>query len=120
MLLFYADFDKLRQRCDNPENPVLARPSPNAHTLALPRRTRRSPAVSVDRLKPSFDRGPAGAPPALSPARDSLDTVDRGRARGGAAAQPPPGARSRRRRVRRRGRTSADDDSSTSGRGRRN
>ncbi len=42
---------------------MIACPSPNAYTLALPRRMCCSPTVNVDRLKPFFERlGTAQAP----------------------------------------------------------
>ena len=47
---------------------VLACPSPNAYTLALPRRMRCSLTVNVDRLKPFFER--VGAPAATGPVSD--------------------------------------------------
>jgi hypothetical protein len=50
-LLDAADIGKLRPRWDGPFT-VMACPSPNAYTLALPRRVRCSPTVNVDRLKP--------------------------------------------------------------------
>ncbi len=47
----------------------MACPSPNAYTLALPRRMRRcSPTVNVDRLQPLHAR--VAAPPAPGPASD--------------------------------------------------
>ena len=67
-LLDAADIGKLRPRWDGPFT-VLACPSPNAYTLALPRRMRCSPTVNVDRLKPSFER--AGSPPAPGPVSDA-------------------------------------------------
>ena len=61
-LLDAADVGKPRPRRDGPFT-VTACPSPNAHTLALPRKMRCSPTVSVDRLKPFFARGSrAGIP----------------------------------------------------------
>ena len=66
-LLDAADIGKLRPRWDGPFT-VLACPSPNAYTLALPRRMRCSPTVNVDRLKPFFER--FGAPPAPGPVSD--------------------------------------------------
>ena len=66
-LLDAADIGKLRPRWDGPFT-VLACPSPNAYTLALPRRMRCSPTVNVDRLKPFFER--VGAPPAPGPVSD--------------------------------------------------
>jgi hypothetical protein len=47
----------------------MACPSPNAYTLALPRKMRCSPTVNVDRLKPFFER--AGATPAPGPVSDA-------------------------------------------------
>ena len=47
---------------------VTACPSPNAYTLALPRKMRCSPTVNVDRLKPFFER--VGATPAPGPVSD--------------------------------------------------
>ena len=47
---------------------MTACPSPNAYTLALPRKMRCSPTVNVDRLKPFFER--AGAEPAPGPVSD--------------------------------------------------
>jgi len=67
-LLDAADIGKLRPRWDGPFA-VTACPSPNAYTLALPRRMRCSPTVNVDRLKPFFAR--AGAPPAPGPVSDA-------------------------------------------------
>ena len=67
-LLDPADVGKLRPRRDGPFT-VTACPSPNAHTLALPRKMRCGPTVSVDRLKPFFAR--AGAPPAPGPVSDA-------------------------------------------------
>ena len=64
---FGANIGKLRPRWDGPFA-VLACPSPNAYTLALPRRMRCSPTVKVDRLKPFFER--VGAPPAPGPVSD--------------------------------------------------
>ena len=66
-LLDAADIGKLRPRWDGPFR-VPACPSPNAYTLALPRRMRCSPTVNVDRLKPFFER--VGAPPAPGPVSD--------------------------------------------------
>ena len=63
-----ADIGKLRPRWDGPFT-VTACPSPNAYTLALPRRMRCSPTVNVDRLKPFFER--AGAEPAPGPVTDA-------------------------------------------------
>ena len=65
-LLDAADFGKLRPRWDGPFT-VTACPSPNAYTLALPRRMRCSPTVNVNlnRLKPFHSR--AGAAPAPGP-----------------------------------------------------
>ena len=77
-LLDAADIGKLRPRWDGPFT-VTACPSPNAYTLALPRRMRCSPTVNVDRLKPFYER--AGAPPAPGPVSDA-----------GQAPQPPDGA----------------------------
>ena len=45
-----ADIGSLHPRWDDPFT-VLACPSPDAYTLALPRRMRYSPTVNVDRLK---------------------------------------------------------------------
>ena len=61
-LLDAADIGKLRPRWDGPFT-VLASPSPNAYTLALPRKMRCSATVNVDRLKPFFARGDAAPPP---------------------------------------------------------
>ena len=61
-LLDAADIGKLRPRWDGPFT-VTATPSPNAYTLALPRRMRCSPTVNVDRLKPFHDRPGASPPP---------------------------------------------------------
>jgi hypothetical protein len=66
-LLDAADIGKLRPRWDGPFV-VTACPSPNAYTLALPRRMRCSPTVNVDRLKPFFVRD--GAPPPPGPVSD--------------------------------------------------
>ena len=68
-LLDAADVGKPRPRRDGPFT-VTACPSPNAHTLALPRKMRCSPTVSVDRLKPFFARA-GGAPPAPGPVSDA-------------------------------------------------
>jgi hypothetical protein len=67
-LLDSADFGKLRPRWDGPFT-VTACPSPNAYTLALPRRMRCSPTVNVNRLKPFHSR--AGAAPAPGPVSDA-------------------------------------------------
>ena len=67
-LLDAADIGKLRPRWDSPFT-VTACPSPNAYTLALPRKMRCSPTVNVDRLKPFFAR--AGTPPAPGPVSDA-------------------------------------------------
>jgi hypothetical protein len=67
-LLDAADIGKLRPRWDGPFT-VTACPSPNAYTLALPRKMRCSPTVNVDRLKPFFER--AGVPPAPGPVSDA-------------------------------------------------
>jgi hypothetical protein len=67
-LLDDADIGKLRPRWDGPFT-VTACPSPNAYTLALPRKMRCSPTVNVDRLKPFFER--AGAPAAPGPVSDA-------------------------------------------------
>ena len=67
-LLDAADIGKLRPRWDGPFT-VTACPSPNAYTLALPRKMRYSPTVNVDRLKPFFAR--AGTPPAPGPVSDA-------------------------------------------------
>ncbi len=61
-LLDAADIGKLQPRWDDPFT-VTACPSPNAYTLALPRRMRCSrPTVNVDRLKQFHER--VDAPPA--------------------------------------------------------
>ena len=67
-LLDAADIGKLRPRWDGPFT-VTACPSPNAYTLALPRKMHCSPTVNVDRLKPFFER--AGAAPAPGPVSDA-------------------------------------------------
>jgi hypothetical protein len=67
-LLDAADIGKLRPRWDGPFT-VTACLSPNAYTLALPRKMRCSPTVNVDRLKPFFER--AGASPAPGPVLDA-------------------------------------------------
>ncbi len=67
-LLDAADMGKLRRRWDGPFT-VTACPSPNAYTLALPRRMRCSPTVNVDRLKPFFER--LGMAPAPGPVFDA-------------------------------------------------
>jgi hypothetical protein len=64
-LLDVADSGKLRPRWDGPFT-VTARPSPNAYTLALPRRMRCSSTVNVDRLKPYFARAADLPPPGPS------------------------------------------------------
>ena len=61
-LLDAADIGKLRPRWDGPFT-VTACPSPNAYTLALPRKMRFSPMASVDRLKPFFGAGGGSAGP---------------------------------------------------------
>ena len=61
-LLDAADIGKLRPRWDGPFT-VIATPSPNAYTLALPRRMQGSPTVNVDRLKPFHERAGASPPP---------------------------------------------------------
>ncbi len=66
-LLDAADIGKLHPRWDGPFN-AMACPSPNAYTLALPRKMRCSPTVNVDRLKPFLER--AGAEPAPGPVFD--------------------------------------------------
>ena len=66
-LLDAADIGKLRPRWDGPFT-VLACPSPNAYTLALPSKMRCSATVNVDRLKPYFPR--ADAPPPPGPVSD--------------------------------------------------
>ena len=66
-LLDAADIGKLRPRWEGPFT-VTACPSPNAYTLALPRRMRCSPTVNVDRLKPFHAR--ADEPPAPGPVSD--------------------------------------------------
>jgi hypothetical protein len=66
-LLDAADIGKLRPRWDGPFT-VTACPSPNAYTLALPRRMQCSATVNVDRLKPFHER--TGAPPAPGPVSD--------------------------------------------------
>ena len=66
-LLDVADIGKLRPRWDGPFT-VIACPSPNAYTLALPPRMSCSPTVNVDRLKPYFPRH--GAPPPPGPVSD--------------------------------------------------
>ena len=67
-LLDDADIGKLHPRWDGPFT-VTACPSPNAYTLALPRKMRCSPTVNVDRLKPFFER--AGALPPPGPVSDA-------------------------------------------------
>ena len=67
-LLDAAEIGKLRPRWDGPFT-VTACPSPNAYTLALPRKMRCSPTVNVDRLKPFHSR--AGAAPAPGPVSDA-------------------------------------------------
>ena len=57
-LLDAADIGKLRPRWDGPFV-VTACPSPNAYTLALPRKMRCSPTINVDRLKPFTDSSPS-------------------------------------------------------------
>ena len=64
-LLDDADIGKLRPRWDGPFT-VTACPSPNAYTLALPRKMRCSPTVNVDRLKPYFERAADLPPPGPS------------------------------------------------------
>ena len=66
-LLDAADIGKLRPRWDGPFT-VTACPSPNAYTLALPRKMRCSATVNVDRLKPFHER--VDAPPAPGPVSD--------------------------------------------------
>jgi hypothetical protein len=66
-LLDAADIGKLRPRWEGPFT-VTACPSPNAYTLALPRKMRCSPTVNVDRLKPFHAR--ADDPPAPGPVSD--------------------------------------------------
>jgi hypothetical protein len=61
-LLDAADIGKLRPRWDGPFT-VTACPSPNAYTLALPRKMRCSPTVNVDWLKPFFARADDLTPP---------------------------------------------------------
>ena len=63
-LLDAADIGKLRPRWDGPFT-VTACPSPNAYTLALPRKMRCSATVNVDRLKPFHER--VDAPPEPGP-----------------------------------------------------
>ena len=63
-LLDAAEIGKLRPRWDGPFV-VTACPSPNAYTLALPRKMRCCPTVNTDRLKPFYDRD--GASPAPGP-----------------------------------------------------
>ena len=64
-----ADIGKLRPRREGPFT-VTACPSPDAYTLALPRRMRGSPAVNVDRPEPSFERaGGVRRLPGLCPTR---------------------------------------------------
>ena len=84
-LLDTADIGRLRPRWDGPFT-VIACPSRNACTLALPREMRCSPTIIVDRLKPFFER--VGAPPAPGPVSDPGQEGEHE-----AAAQPPPGAR---------------------------
>ena len=67
-LLDAADIGKLRPRWDGPFT-VLASPSPNAYTLALPRKMLCSATVNVDRLKPFVPR--ADAPPPPGPVSDA-------------------------------------------------
>ena len=57
-LLDAADIGKLRPPWNGPYIATTC-PSPNAYTPALPHKTRCSPTVNVDRLKPS-SRGPPG------------------------------------------------------------
>jgi len=64
-LLDAADIGKLRPRWDGPFT-VMACPSPNAYTLALPRLMHCSPTVNVDRLKPYFERAADLPPPGPS------------------------------------------------------
>jgi hypothetical protein len=66
-LLDAADIGKLLPRWDGPFT-VTGCPSPNAYTLALPRRMRCSPAVNVDRLKSFHAR--IDSPPAPGPVSD--------------------------------------------------
>jgi hypothetical protein len=66
-LLDAADMGKLRPRWDGSFT-VMACPSPNAYTLALPRKMQCSPTVYVDRLKPFNAR--ADNPPAPGPMSD--------------------------------------------------
>jgi hypothetical protein len=66
-LLDAADIGKLRPRWNGPFT-VTGCPSPNAYTLALPRRMRCSPTVNVDRLKPFHER--IDSPPAPGPVSD--------------------------------------------------
>jgi hypothetical protein len=66
-LLDAADIGKLRPRWDGPFT-VTACPSPNAYTLALPRKMRCSATVNVDRLKPFHER--VDAPPEPGPVSD--------------------------------------------------
>jgi hypothetical protein len=66
-LLDAADIGKLRPRWDGPFTVTGCR-SPNAYTLALPRRMQCSPTVNVDRLKPFHER--IDSPPAPGPVSD--------------------------------------------------
>ena len=61
-LLDAADTGKLRARWDGPFT-VAACQSPDAYTLALPRKMRCSPTVNVDRLKPFFEHSNEPPPP---------------------------------------------------------
>ena len=67
-LLHAADIGKLRPRWDGPFT-IVTCPSPNAYTLALPRRMQCSPTVNVDRLRPFYE--PVEAPPAPGPVSDA-------------------------------------------------
>ena len=91
-LLDAGDIGKLRPRWDGPFT-VSACPSPNAYTLALPRKMCCSATVNVDRLKPFFER--SDEPPPPGPVSDAgqageqeveSDLLQR------SAAQPPGGA----------------------------
>ncbi len=66
-LLDAADIGKLLPRWDGPFT-VTGCPSPNAYTLALPRRMLCCPTVNVDRLKPFHAR--IDSPPAPGPVSD--------------------------------------------------
>ncbi len=78
-LLDAAEISKLQPRWDGSFT-IKACPSPNAYTLALPRKMRCSPTVNADRLEPFFEAIDAPPPTSRPLIRPRAGERARGRA----------------------------------------